>query len=371
MSSDNIEPIHAGRRPFIEVADLHRAYPIRNGVLGRKRLLHAVAGVSFGLEKGGTFGLVGESGSGKSTIAKILLAIEPATSGRVAIDGITLGALNRSALRRLHRTVQPVLQDPYGALSPLVRIEHIIDEPMRAQRLHRGAGREIRLRALTQMVGLSADVLRRYPHELSGGQRQRVAIARALAMEPKALILDEPVSALDVSVQAQILNLLRDLQDAQGLSYVLISHDLAVVANMSTQIGVLYLGQFMELGTRDDVVRGARHPYTQALIAASDVDLDAPVEKTDATVSRTRKSTASPMDTATGCRFEPRCPHAVARCRAEIPRLRALSNTHWIACHADLPPVNAARSPVPSSMPPPATSSTPSSLSIHPVHPLP
>jgi oligopeptide/dipeptide ABC transporter ATP-binding protein len=334
MSGSHLIESHPSEGDFIRVQDLHRAYPVRRGLFSRPRLSRAVEGVSFGVEKGGTFGLVGESGSGKSTIAKVLLAAEPATQGKVSIDGIALDALDKTARRRLHLTVQPVLQDPYGALSPLMRIADIVNEPMRAQALPGGAARTRRLHELVEIVGLNTNILQRFPHELSGGQRQRVAIARALGTKPQALILDEPVSALDVSVQAQILNLLKDLQATFGLSYVLISHDLAVVAYMSTRIGVLYKGRFMEIGSRDDVVRRARHPYTHALIASSAVDLDA----TDIVGNRTQP----PALVHEGCRFESRCPHAVARCRHEVPALRSLTATHRVACHFDLPAVDAA-----------------------------
>lgn len=320
---------------FIQVRDLYRTYHVRRGLLGRARPLHAVDGVSFSVEQGGTFGLVGESGSGKSTIAKVLLSAEPATLGQVSIGGTSLDDLGRRALKGFHRTVQPVLQDPYGSLSPLMRIEDIIDEPMRVHGLYCGAARDERILDLLLQVGLAQEMRRRYPHELSGGQRQRVAIARALGVNPQVLVLDEPVSALDVSVQAQILNLLKELQEQRRLSYVLISHDLAVVAYMSSRIGVLYLGQFMELGTRDDIVRRARHPYTHALIASSEAKVDA--------AQRIGGEIPSPMNLPSGCRFHTRCPHAIGRCRDDAPLLRAISPTHHVACHLDLSAVDAAR----------------------------
>ncbi|WP_144107253.1 ABC transporter ATP-binding protein [Paraburkholderia sp. BCC1886] len=321
---------------FVHAENLHRTYSVRRGLFGRARALHAVSGVSFEIPKGETFGLVGESGSGKSTIARMLLAAEPATSGQVRIGDLVLGSLDASGEKRLRRTVQPVLQDPYSALSPHLRVAGIVGEPLGAHGLRQGAERDPYIDSILNSVGLASSLRRRYPRELSGGQRQRVAIARALALEPQALVLDEPVSALDVSVQAQILNLLKDLQRERGLSYLLISHDLAVVAYMASRVGVLYLGEMMEQGTRDDVIRRARHPYTQALIASSEAGLDGPVAA--------RGEIPSPLDLPPGCLFEPRCPHASARCRNERPALRPLSATHRIACHFDLPAVDAVSS---------------------------
>ena len=320
--------------PFIAVEQLRKTYSVKRGLFGRGRPLHAVDGVSFEVEAGGTFGLVGESGSGKSTIARMLLAAEPASAGRLRVGEHALERLGRQGARQFHRTVQPVLQDPYSALSPLMRIGRIVDEPMRIHRLHRPSVLDARAAELLSLVGLDPAMARRYPHELSGGQRQRVAIARALGVEPRAMVLDEPVSALDVSIQAQILNLLKDLQRERGLTYVLISHDLAVVAHMSSRVGVLYLGEFMEIGSRDEVVGQARHPYTQALIAASESRVDA---------SRAAAGEIpSPMERPAGCPFQSRCPHASARCRVEKPALRALSPTHWIACHHDVPAIRIA-----------------------------
>lgn len=314
---------------FIEVEGLQKQYAVRRGLFGRGEVLHAVAGVSFTVEQGGTFGLVGESGSGKSTIARILLGAEPASAGDVRVGEQTLDRIGRHRAKAFHRAVQPVLQDPYSSLSPLMRIGEIVSEPMRIHGLLRGAALQGRVGELLESVGLTDAMRQRFPHELSGGQRQRVAIARALGVQPRALVLDEPVSALDVSIQAQILNLLKDLQREQGLTYVLISHDLAVVAHMSSRVGVLYLGEFMELGSRDEVVLGARHPYTQALIASSERRVDA--------AAAVAGEIPSPISLPAGCRFASRCLHATAICRTQQPRLRALSATHWIACHHDVP----------------------------------
>jgi oligopeptide/dipeptide ABC transporter ATP-binding protein len=312
--------------PFVEARDLRKVYEVRRGLFGRPKPLQAVAGVSFTVPANSTFGLVGESGSGKTTIAKMLMRAELPTGGVVTIDGTDLTRMSDAQREAFPLKVQPVLQDPYSSLSPRMRVEQIIDEPMRVHNLMPNASaRRARIAELLEQVGLPAEFVKRYPHELSGGQRQRVAIARALSVNPKCMILDEPVSALDVSVQAQILNLFKELQRRLGLTYLLISHDLAVISFMSDQIGVLYLGQFMELGTRRDIIKGARHPYTQALIAAVDSDTRSGVPVTG--------EIPSPMNPPSGCPFHTRCPLVQERCRAEKPALRPMGPTQWVACH--------------------------------------
>lgn len=312
---------------FLKVEGLRKTYDVRRGLFGRARPLHAIAGVSFEVEAGTTFGLVGESGSGKTTIAKMLMLAERPTAGGIELNGQNLANLRGKELDRFHLEVQPVLQDPFSSLNPRMRIGNIIDEPLRVQNVLSGSDREKRVRELLELVGLPGDGGRRFPHELSGGQRQRVSIARALGPNPKCMILDEPVSALDVSIQAQILNLLKDLQDRLNLTYVLISHDLAVVAYMSKRIGVLYLGEFMEIGETEDIVRNARHPYTQALIASVESRSGGGSNKL------VQGEIPSPMNPPSGCPFNPRCPHAVDRCRSEKPLLRQISPGHWSACH--------------------------------------
>ena len=312
---------------FLKVEGLRKTYDVRRGLFGRARPLHAIAGVSFEVEAGTTFGLVGESGSGKTTIAKMLMLAERPSAGSIQLNGQDLAGLRGKELDKFHLELQPVLQDPFSSLNPRMRIGNIIDEPLRIHNLLSGAERDKRVRELLELVGLPADGGRRFPHELSGGQRQRVSIARALGPNPKCMILDEPVSALDVSIQAQILNLLKDLQGQLDLTYILISHDLAVVAYMSKRIGVLYLGEFMEIGETEDIVRNSRHPYTQALIAS--------VESRSGGASATMVSgeIPSPMNPPPGCPFNPRCPHAVDRCRSEKPKLREIEPGHWAACH--------------------------------------
>jgi oligopeptide/dipeptide ABC transporter ATP-binding protein len=313
---------------FISAVGLHKTYRVRKGLFGKGKTLHAVAGLDFDVASGSTFGLVGESGSGKSTLARLLLAAEPATSGELRVQGRPVVSGSASGRKAFYKLVQPVLQDPYASLNPMMRIGDIVAEPMRVHGLLKGAPLHERVAALLQSVGLLPEIAQRHPNELSGGQRQRVAIARALGLQPRALVLDEPVSALDVSIQAQILNLLKDIQARQGLTYVLISHDLAVVAYMSNRIGVLYLGEFMELGNRDDIIRNPRHPYTRALLASSENR----VEKGASAVSEI----PSPIALPSGCRYQSRCPHATARCLHERPVLRAVGGTHGVACHFDL-----------------------------------
>ncbi|MFG1280027.1 ABC transporter ATP-binding protein [Xanthobacter autotrophicus] len=319
------QPAQAGA--LVEVSHLAKTYTVRPGLFSRPRPLAAVAGVSFAIEPGGTFGLVGESGSGKTTIARIVMGAETASSGRLRIADHHFGATHDEAGEAWrHRFLQPVLQDPYGALDPAMSIGRIIDEPLRVQRPQADEGTyRARVTDLLVQVGLPPAFADRRPGALSGGQRQRVAIARALALDPKLLVLDEPVSALDVSIQAQVLNLLKNLQDRHGLTYLLISHDLAVVAFMATRIGVLYLGQFMELGSRRAVVERPAHPYTQALLAAAEPSIHQAVPVAG--------EIPSPLDPPAGCPFHPRCPRAEGRCRAEKPVLRPVGPDHWAACH--------------------------------------
>ncbi|AQH04252.1 hypothetical protein A9R05_35560 (plasmid) [Burkholderia sp. KK1] len=316
----------------LEVSDIQRAFPLRGGLFARPKLLRAVEHASFTLPRGGTFGLVGESGSGKSTLAKIILGADEPTHGEVRFGTRVFGKRTSDSDRRWRqRAVQAVLQDPFGSLDPQMNVGDIVLEPLRIQQS--GVVKEAlqkRLDALLAQVGLPVEFKRRRPGELSGGQRQRVAIARALVLEPEILVLDEPVSALDVSIQAQVLNLLKDLQDALGLSYLLISHDLAVVAFMSSHIGVLYLGRFMEQGTREDIVERAAHPYTHALIAASEPD--AP------DVRVIGGEIPSPLAPPAGCVFHTRCPAARDPCRVDAPPERHLSATHRVTCHFPITP---------------------------------
>jgi peptide/nickel transport system ATP-binding protein len=317
---------------YVEVKDLRRVFdvskPWLNRVLegGEKQYLKAVDGVSFNIAKGETFALVGESGSGKSTVARMVVGLLPPTSGEVAIDGVSMSSRAASAERqRLRRRIQMIFQDPYASLNPRWQVDRIVAEPIRAFRLIEGErGINDRVGELLSLVGLHPADGRKYPHEFSGGQRQRVAIARALASNAEFIVCDEPTSALDVSVQAQILNLMRDLQDRLGLTYLFISHNLAVVRHMASRIGVMYLGRIVEISEGHELFAYPKHPYTRMLLdAVPDVGM------TGRQRIPVRGEIPNPISPPTGCTFNPRCPFANDRCRTEIPPLLG-----GVACHA-------------------------------------
>ena len=323
-------------RPFVEVKDLRRVFdvskPWLNRVLegGEKQYLKAVDGVSFAIDRGETFALVGESGSGKSTVARMVVGLLPPSGGEVSIDGVSMSSrADTSERQRLRRRIQMIFQDPYASLNPRWQVDRIVAEPTRAFRLIDGE-KDITARVgeLLSLVGLHPADGKKYPHEFSGGQRQRIAIARALASKPEFIVCDEPTSALDVSVQAQILNLMRDLQDRFGLTYLFISHNLAVVRHMANRIGVMYLGRLVEVAPARELFRAPKHPYTRMLLdAVPDLDL----------TGRQRKpvegEVPNPVDPPPGCPFHPRCPWANERCRSERP-LALPAGAATVACHA-------------------------------------
>jgi len=316
--------------PIVIVRDLCRHFTLKGGWGRPSRVLRAVQEVSFDIEAGQTLGLVGESGSGKSTTGRMLVGLLPATSGSISLFGHPIVAPGREpAMAAVRRRVQFVFQDPMGSLDPRMRIENAIAEPLDiAGGLTRG-DRTARVRELVELVGLPRDCGERFPHEFSGGQRQRIGIARALALKPSFIVCDEPVSALDVSMQAQVINLLLDLQDRLGLSYLFIAHDLAVVRNVSTRVAVMYAGSLVETGPRRALYATPRHPYTQALLAA--VPRPQPLRLRPRSVAGELPSLLDPPG---GCAFHPRCPRAVARCREEKPVMRSVgADGQQAACH--------------------------------------
>ena len=322
-------------RVLVRVQDLKKHFPITRGILVQRQVgaVKAVDGVTFDIYGGETLGLVGESGCGKTTAGRTILCLYHPTAGQVYFDGADLTAMKREELRRMRRRMQMIFQDPFASLNPRMTIARIIGEPLRVHRLASGKAQVDRVQELLRLVRLNPRFINRYPHEFSGGQRQRIGVARALASDPEFIVCDEPISALDVSIQAQIVNLLEDLQDQLGLTYLFIAHDLSMVRHICDRVAVMYLGKIVELAKKDELYEHPAHPYTQALLSAVPVP--------DPAVERQRKRVVlegdvpSPVDPPPGCHFSTRCPVAKASCFEVEPPWRDLGGGHFLACHED------------------------------------
>ncbi|MBI5137189.1 MAG: ATP-binding cassette domain-containing protein [Nitrospirae bacterium] len=314
---------------MLEVTNLVKHFPVGGGLFGRgRKVLHAVDGVSFAIRPGEVLSLVGESGCGKSTTGRLILRLLAPTAGQVRFDGEDVLTADRRRMKALRRQMQVIFQDPFASLNPRMRVRTILEEPLVVHKVGDAASRAARVLEILGQVGLTADALDRYPHEFSGGQRQRISIARALMLEPRLVIADEPVSSLDVSIQAQVINLVQDLRDAHGLAILFIAHDLNMVRHVSDRVSVMYLGRIVEIGDVESVFADPRHPYTRALLAAVPVP--------DPAHRRARPLLAgdlpSPIDLPPGCRFQGRCPEVMARCRTVDPQLIQLGPDHQAAC---------------------------------------
>jgi peptide/nickel transport system ATP-binding protein/oligopeptide transport system ATP-binding protein len=324
-------PLATNGTSLVQVRNLVKHFPVRGGILYRAiGQVHAVDDISIDVKKGETLGLVGESGCGKTTAGRVILRLVPATSGDVLFEGKSVFDLKGGALKQLRRDMQIIFQDPYSSLDPRMPVGDIIAEGLVVHGIGSRSERDQAVRDIMSLVGLRPQYARRYPHEFSGGQRQRIGIARALVLHPKFVICDEPVSALDVSIQSQILNLLRDLQQQFGLTYLFIAHNLAVVRYICDRVGVMYLGKLAELATTEEIYRNPLHPYTKALLSA--------IPQPDPTLKRERivlrGDVPSPIHPPTGCRFHTRCPIAMAVCREKEPEWRDMGGGHMVACHA-------------------------------------
>jgi oligopeptide transport system ATP-binding protein len=320
-------------RPLLEVKGLRMHFPIADGVFLRRQVgeVKAIDGVDFSLKRGETLGLVGESGCGKTTTGRCILQLEQPTAGQILYDGVDINGLSTAERRALRRRIQVIFQDPYSSLNPRMKVGDIIGEPIHVHGLVPDATKRVaRVRELLSICGLDPSFADRYPHEMSGGQRQRVGIARALALEPEFIVCDEAVSALDVSIQAQVINLLEDLRERFGLTYLFIAHDLSVVRHLCQRVAVMYLGRIVELASCDELFDNPLHPYTRALLAA--VPVPDPTIEAGRAFQPVRGEVPSPINPPGGCVFHPRCPIAVDGCRRTRPELREFRPGHWVAC---------------------------------------
>lgn len=315
---------------LVEVKNLRKFFPVRTHFLSREKLfVQAVNNVYLTIKRGETLGLVGESGCGKSTLGRLILRLEEPTAGEIYFEGENILQFNAERLRQMRRQMQIIFQDPYSSLNPRKTVGSIIGEPLVIHKIGTKKEQEERVRHLMEVVGLRPEHINRYPHEFSGGQRQRIGIARALALNPKLIIADEPVSALDVSIQAQVLNLLEDLQDEFHLTYLFIAHDLSVVEHISDRVAVMHLGRIAELAKSDELYSNPKHPYTQALLSANPIP--------DPTLERKRVilqgEVPSPINPPPGCNFHTRCPERFELCDKAVPELKEIEPDHWVACY--------------------------------------
>ena len=319
--------------PLVRVNNLTVHFPVKQGLIWQRQTgtVRAVDGLTFEIQAGETLGLVGESGCGKSTTGRAILQMERPTAGQVYFEEIELTALQGEALRQQRRRMQMIFQDPYASLNPRMTVGSLIGEPLTVHGLAQGKAKRDRVHQLLDLVGLSPQHAPRYPHEFSGGQRQRIAIARALAASPDFIVGDEPIAALDVSIQAQVVNLLQDLQRQLGLTYLFIAHDLSVVRHLCDRIAVMYLGEIVELANRVSLYETPLHPYTQSLLSA--VPIPDPVLEAKRKRIILSGDVPSPLNPPSGCRFHTRCPHVMAQCRNEVPVFKEVAAGHWTACH--------------------------------------
>ncbi|MBV9199203.1 MAG: ABC transporter ATP-binding protein [Alphaproteobacteria bacterium] len=326
-------PATTDTRPLLEVRGLHMHFPVTEGIVTHRKVgeVKAVDGIDFTVRRGETLGLVGESGCGKTTTGRCILRLEKPTDGQILYDGVDIARAERKELLALRRRIQVIFQDPYSSLNPRMKVGEIIGEPIMVHGLERDtARRAARVRELLSVCGLDPKFADRYPHEMSGGQRQRVGIARALALEPEFIVCDEAVSALDVSIQAQIVNLLEDLRERFSLTYLFIAHDLSVVRHLCQRVAVMYLGRVVESAACDELFDNPLHPYTQALLAA--VPVPDPSVEAERAFRPVKGEVPSPINPPSGCVFHPRCPLAVEGCKRVRPELRELRPGHWVAC---------------------------------------
>lgn len=317
---------------LIEIKDLKKYFPIKNNFIeNKKKGVKAVDGVSLQIRKGETFGLVGESGCGKSTLGRSITRLYDITSGDIFFQGDNIAKLNKKDMKAYYRKMQIIFQDPYSSLNPNMNVEELIDEPLALYTNLTKKERIEKIQHLLEMVGLKKDDMEKFPYEFSGGQRQRIGIARAISIEPEFILCDEPISALDVSIQAQVVNMLEDLQEKLGLTYLFVAHDLSMVRHISDRIGVMYLGKIVEISKSNDLYNKPLHPYTKGLLSA--IPVTDPKKARETQIEIIKGDIPSPIDIPTGCRFHTRCPYATEKCKSIEPEMKEVNSEHFVACH--------------------------------------